>query len=101
MSADKIAAHMRKFADLPVIGPVVSALFPDADGDVAQIEELIDRIFNTATGPLSYIPPSFIYQQSMDATWIDPFALLTVWRKDDPVAELLADWKAEIEAVTT
>lgn len=97
---ERVAEHARKWADLPVIGPVVSALFPVDDGDIAQLEELADRIFAAASGALGYIPPGFIYQQAMDATWIDPVALLMIWDSErDPVTAALVTWKAEIDGI--
>lgn len=44
----KLQEHAAKFEGLPAMEPVIGAQYPAHDGDMAELEELADRIFVAA-----------------------------------------------------
>lgn len=43
--ARKMAEHATKFEALPLTEPVITAQYPEFDGDMAELYELAERIF--------------------------------------------------------
>ena len=68
------AAWYAKFADLPVLQPIIS--LPPMDGDIAWLHHLRDRIFDANPAALQSIPPDFIWQQTIAAVGEDPDIVL-------------------------
>lgn len=79
-----------RFADLPIFQPITSVMYPQHDGDMAELAELADRVLCYPARDVAKLAHRYIYHQIQDRTGIHPKQLLANW---DRAAELLRDWR--------
>lgn len=106
MSKASIAEHLKRWAGLPTLPPAVGASFPAMDGDIAELDELSERVFDglrdafggSGSFSISYqrVTDDTIYE-TMRLAWGYPFGLGFRFWPDDRAAEQIAIWRYEID----
>jgi hypothetical protein len=74
MPKDSVREHMRRFAGWPTLPTVTGAYMPEHDGDMQQLDDLAELIFEGLDDLMRYWP-------------------------DDRAAELLAIWRAQLDGI--
>lgn len=100
----KLQEHAAKFEGLPAMDPVIGAQYPTHDGDMAELEELADKVI-AAYGDLPEIAAASSADELMDCivelyavnprTWLEHSETFAVWPVD-AVPALLAEWPERI-----
>lgn len=85
-----MTAHWnQKFNDLPLI-QLPSYMYPAHDGDMAELAELVDKIFWHSPADIAKLAHTYVYHRVCDSTGIYPSQLLKNW---DRAAEKLREWR--------
>lgn len=91
MSIDFTALD-EQFNDLPLLSPIPSVMYPDFDGDMAELHELADRVFCYPAREVARLPHRYIYHLIQDHTGTFPAQLLNPFEWDK-AAKLLREWR--------
>lgn len=78
MIRDNIAVNP-KFDDLPLIPPITSVMYPQHDGDMAELRELADRVLSYSARGIVSLAHRNIERETRRHTGIYPQWLLNDW----------------------
>ena len=70
-----------KYKDLPLLR-VESYQYPKHDGDMAQLDELADRVLCYPAREIAILPHRYIWHQTQDATGIYPNQIIRAMRRE-------------------
>lgn len=101
MSQPSIAAHERQFDGWPTLRPAVGAYMPERDGDIAELDELQERVFDELDARIVAGESVTIWHDddihgSM-RFWFN-MPIFHYW-PDDRAAEQLAVWRASLDGI--
>jgi hypothetical protein len=107
MSIQSITEHLKRWAGHPTLPPVVSAYMPAADGDMATLEELAERVFDAVDAAFAngeIVPTGSHYgtddeQFYWEELRVCAFGMGFQYWPDDRAAEQLAVWRSQLDGV--
>jgi hypothetical protein len=99
MSSESLTQHEERFDGWPVLRQAVGAQMPAADGDMAELEELSERVFD-AVKDGAEVPRRAGLEWGEDdifwTTFVEGCFRPNVW-PDDRAVEQLAEWRFELD----
>jgi hypothetical protein len=104
VSNESIAAHVKRWFGHPTIPPVVSAHMPAHDGDLAELDELQERIFDELDsrfldGRRFGLDYDGCASEALYFEGRRGLHLAMYYWPDDRAAEQLSVWRAQIDGV--